>query len=59
MGGRAGTRAQFLRRAAIVGGILVLLALLFLLSGHLILGIIFAVAAAAAIWVFSQARRVR
>lgn len=58
-GGRAGTRAQYLRRAAIVGAILVLLALIFLVSGHLILGIVFAVAAAASIWVFSQARRVR
>ena len=58
MGGRARTRAQFLRRAGIIGAILVVLAVILLLSGHLILGIILAVAAAAAIWVFSQARRV-
>jgi hypothetical protein len=59
MGGRSNSRSRFLRRAAIFGGVLVLLALIFLLSGHFILGIIFAAAAAAAIWVFSQARRVR
>jgi hypothetical protein len=59
MGGRAGTRARFLRRAGIIGAILLLFAILLLLGGHLILGMIFAVAAAAAIWVFSQARRVR
>jgi hypothetical protein len=59
MGGRTGTRARFLRRAAIIGGVLVLLALILLLGGHLILGIICAVAAAVAIWVFSQARRVQ
>jgi hypothetical protein len=59
MGGRAGTRARFLRRAGIIGAALLVLAVIFLLGGHLILGIIFAAAAAAAIWVFSQARRVR
>jgi hypothetical protein len=59
MGGRAATRSRFLRRAGIIGAVLLLVALLLLLGGHLILGIIFAVAAAAAIWVFSQARRVR
>lgn len=59
MGGRARTRAQFLRRAGIIGAILVLLAVLFLLSGHIVVGIVFAAAGAAAIWLFSQARRVR
>lgn len=59
MGGRARTRAHFLRRAGIIGAILVLLAVLSLASGHIVLGIIFALAGAAAIWVFSQARRVR
>jgi len=35
------------------------LALLFLASGHWVLGVNFGVAAAAAIWVFLQARNVR
>jgi hypothetical protein len=48
-----------LRRAGLIAGILVLLALLFLVTGHWILGVIFAVAAAAAVWVFVQARTVR
>jgi hypothetical protein len=39
--------------------VLVLLALVFLASGHWVLGVIFAAAAAAAIWVFLQARTVR
>ena len=57
--GRARTRQRALRRAGLIAAILVLLALVFLLSGHWILGIIFAVAAAAAVWVFLQARTVR
>jgi hypothetical protein len=48
-----------LRRAGLIAGVLVLVALLLLLSGHWVLGVIFAVAAAAAIWVFLQARTVR
>jgi hypothetical protein len=59
VGGRAQMRERILRRAALIAGVLVLLTLLFLVSGHWVLAIIFAVAAAAAIWGFLQARSVR
>jgi hypothetical protein len=59
IGGRATTRQRLLRRAGVTGGVLAVLALLFLFSGHWILGIIFGLVAAAAIWVFVQARSVR
>jgi hypothetical protein len=59
VGGRGRTRDRILRRAALIAAVLVLLALLLLVSGHWVLGVIFAVAAAAAIWVFLQARTVR
>jgi hypothetical protein len=59
VGGRGGVRERILRRAALIAGVLVLLALLFLLSGHWVLGVIFVIAGAAAIWVFLQARTVR
>ena len=59
VGGRSRERERVLRRAAMVGGVLVLLALLLLASGHWVLGIIFGAAAVAAIWVFLQARTVR
>jgi len=59
VGGRANVRERVLRRAALIAGVLVLLALLFLASGHWVLGVIFGVAAAVAIWVFLQARTVR
>ena len=59
VGGRGRTRDRTLRRAALIAAVLVLLALLLLVSGHWVLGVIFAVAAAAAIWVFLQARTVR
>jgi hypothetical protein len=48
-----------LRRAGLTAAVLVLLALLLLASGHWVLGIILGVAAAAAVWVFLQARTVR
>jgi hypothetical protein len=48
-----------LRRAALIAGALVLVALLLLLSGHWVLGVIFGVAAVIAGWVFLQARSVR
>jgi hypothetical protein len=48
-----------LRRAALIAGVLVLLALVFLISGHWIVGVVLAVAAAAAVWVYLQARAVR
>ena len=59
VGGRANARARVLRRAALIAGVLVLLALLFLASGHWILGLIVGVAAVVAIWMFMQARTVR
>ena len=59
IGGRADVRSRLLRRAALTAGVLVLLTLLFLVSGHWVLGIIFGAAAAVAIWVFLQARTVR
>jgi hypothetical protein len=59
VGGRAQTRQRVLRRAALIAGVLVLLALLLLASGHWILGAILGVAAVVAIWVFLQARTVR
>jgi hypothetical protein len=52
-------RAQVLRRAALIAGVLVLLTLLFLAGGHWVLAVIFGVAAAVAIWAFLQARTVR
>jgi hypothetical protein len=48
-----------LRRAGLVAIVLVIVALLLLLSGHWILGIILGVAAAAAVWVYMQMRTVR
>jgi hypothetical protein len=48
-----------LRRGGLVAGVLALLAIVFLISGHWILGIVFAIPAAIAIWVFLQARGVR
>jgi len=59
VGGRADTRQRLLRRAALLAGVLVLVALLFLVSGHWILGLIFAAAAAVAVWGYLQARTVR
>jgi hypothetical protein len=59
VGGRGLARQRILRRAALVGGVLALLALLFLLSGHWVLAVIFGAVAAAAIWLFLQARTVR
>lgn len=58
-GTRGTLRARLLRRAALIAGVLLLLALLFLAGGHWVLGTIFAVAAVVAIWVFLQARTVR
>jgi uncharacterized membrane protein YgaE (UPF0421/DUF939 family) len=59
VGGRGRARDRILRRAALIAAVLALLALLLLVSGHWVLGVIFAVAAAAAIWVFLQGRTVR
>jgi hypothetical protein len=59
VGGRAGMRKRSLRRAALIAGAFVLLALLFLASGHWVLGVVFGAAAVAAIWVILQIRTVR
>ena len=59
VGGRAQLRSRNLRRAAIVAGLLVLLALLLLASGHPIVGIVFGVLAAVAVFAFVQMRTVR
>ena len=59
VGGRAGARERILRRAGLVAGVLVLLALLLLVSGHWVLGVIVGAAAAFATWLFLQARTVR
>jgi uncharacterized membrane protein YccC len=59
MSGRAQTRQRLLRRMGLIAAALAIVALLLLFSGHWILGLIFAVAAAAAIWVALQARTVR
>ena len=56
VGGRGQARQRILRRAGLIAAVLVLLALAFLVSGHLVLGVIFGAAAAVAIWVFLQAR---
>jgi len=59
VGGRAQTRQRMLRRAALIAGALVLLALVLLLTGHWVLGLIFGVIAAVAVVVFFQVRTVR
>ena len=59
VGGRTHTRQRMLRRAGLIAGVLVLLALVFLIGGHWILGAIFGVAAVAAVWLFLQVRTVR
>jgi hypothetical protein len=59
VGGREGARQRMLRRAGFTAGVLALAALLFLVTGHWVLGVIFGAIAVAAIWVFMQARTVR
>jgi hypothetical protein len=59
VGGRGRTRERMLRRGALIAGALVVVALLFLVSGHWILGLIAAAAAAIAVWLLLQARSVR
>jgi hypothetical protein len=59
VGGRAETRGRMLRRAMLVAGGLVILAVLLLLTGHWIIGVLVAIPAAVATWVFLQARAVR
>lgn len=59
IGGRGEARQRLLRRARLIAGALVVLALLFLITGHWVFGIIVAVAAAGAVWAFFQLRTVR
>ena len=59
MSPRARARQNLQRRAGIVTAIVVVLALILLLSGHWILGIIFGIAAVGAVVAFLQLRTVR
>lgn len=59
VGGRGRERQRVLRRATLIAAILALLALLFLVSGHWVLAVVFGAAAAVAIWLLLQARTVR
>jgi len=59
MTGRGQERSRLLRRLALAAGVLVLLALLFLISGHWLLALILAIPAAVAVWMYMQARGVR
>ena len=56
---RGQARQRMLRRAGLIAAVLVLVALLLLISSHWILGVIFGVAAVAAVWVYLQVRTVR
>jgi hypothetical protein len=58
-GGRAAARGRFLRRAGLLAAALVVLAFLFLITGHWLLAVIVGVAGAVAVWLFVQARAVR
>ena len=58
-GGRAEARGRMVRRAAFMAGALILLALVFLISGHVILALVFGLAGLAGIWAFRQIRGVR
>ena len=57
--GRSRTRERVLRRAALIAGVLVLLTVLLVVTGHWVLAIIAAVPAAVAVWALLQARTVR
>jgi hypothetical protein len=48
-----------MRRIALGAAVLVLLALLFLISGHWLLALIFGIPAIIAVWMYTQARGVR
>lgn len=52
-------RQRMLRRAALVAAVLVLLALLFLVTGHWILAILFGAAGVGAVYLLLQLRTVR
>lgn len=59
VGGRGRARERVLRRAALIAGALVVLTLLFVLTGHWVLAVIAALPAAVAVWLYLQARAVR
>ena len=56
---RSEARQRMVRRGGLVAAVLVLLALLFLLTGHWILGIVFGAAAVLGVMLFMQLRTVR
>ena len=58
-GQRAAQRTRMLRAGYIAAAVLVVLAVLFAISANWIWAIIFAVAAAAAVWYVRQVRAVR
>jgi VIT1/CCC1 family predicted Fe2+/Mn2+ transporter len=58
-GGRAAAREKMVRRSAFMAAALVVLAFVFLISGHWILALVFALAGVAGIWAFRQIRAVR
>lgn len=59
MSARGQTRGRLLRRMGWIAAGVALLALLFLISGHWILGLVFGAVAVVAIWLFLQLRTVR
>ena len=59
MSTRADARGRLVRRAGLIAAALAIVALLFLATGHWIIGLVLAAAAAVAVWMFFQARTVR
>ena len=59
IGGRGQTRQRVLRRAGLIAGVLALVALLLLITGHWVLAVIVGIVAVAAMWAFLQLRTVR
>ena len=59
MGARGQTRERLLRRLGWIAAGVALLAVLLLISGHWVLGIVFGAGAVVAIWLVLQLRTVR
>jgi hypothetical protein len=59
MSTRADARGRLVRRAGLIAAVLAIIALLFLATGHWIIGVVLGIAAAVAVWVFFQVRTVR
>jgi hypothetical protein len=59
MSGRQRARGRLVQRTGLIAAALVVLTLLFVITGNWILAIVAGVPAAAAVWVFLQARSVR